>query len=300
MPEVETVRRTLLARIVGMRVARVEVRRGDVVEGWSAHDAGALLEGLRIAELRRHGKQLAIVGGALETNGVGHVGPEEAVRGDEARLAIVVQLGMTGQLVHRDRGEAAAWLAAATHVHVVWHLADGAGDVGMVAFRDPRRFGGVSVIGGEGALRARWAGLGPDGVGLCGEELWARVGGAGGSARAIKAALLDQWVVAGVGNIYADESLHRAGIRPGRACRRITRAGYERLATAVREVLAEAIEARGSTLRDYVDGNGERGAAQLAHRVYGRGGEACFGCGGVLRSGVVAQRTTVWCGVCQR
>lgn len=294
LPEVETVRRTLLTRIVGMRVTRVEVRRRDVVEGWSAHDPSALLEGLRIAELRRHGKQLAILGSAREPNDAGALpnGGSEAL----AR-AIVVQLGMTGQLVHRDARETDAWLAAATHVHVVWHLANRAGGVGMVAFRDPRRFGGVSVIEGEGALQARWEALGPDGVGLTEEDLFLRTRG---SARAIKAALLDQSVVAGVGNIYADESLHRAGIRPGRACRRITRAGFARLAAAVREVLAEAIEARGSTLRDYVDGNGERGAAQLAHRVYGRGGEACVGCGGVLRSGLVAQRTTVWCGVCQR
>lgn len=294
LPEVETVRRTLLARIVGMRVTRVEVRRKDVVQGWSAHDPSALMEGRWITGLLRHGKQLAILGSARDPSDAG-----KAPNGGSDALprAIVVQLGMTGQLVHRDRGEAAAWLAGTTHVHVVWHLADGADDAGMLAFRDPRRFGGVSVVGGEGALRARWAVLGPDGVGLKGEDLFHRTRG---SARAIKAALLDQSMVAGVGNIYADESLHRAGIRPGRACRRITRAAHERLAATVREVLAEAIEARGSTLRDYVDGNGERGAAQLAHRVYGRGGEACFGCGGVLRTGLVAQRTTVWCAVCQR
>jgi formamidopyrimidine-DNA glycosylase len=116
----------------------------------------------------------------------------------------------------------------------------------------------------------------------------------------VKAVLLDQGVTAGVGNIYADESLFRAGIRPTRRGRRVKGEECERLAAAVRGVLAEAIEAGGSTLRDYADADGRRGRAQEGHAVYGRGGEACVRCGGTLRQGVVGQRTTVWCASCQK
>jgi formamidopyrimidine-DNA glycosylase len=139
--------------------------------------------------------------------------------------------------------------------------------------------------------------LGPDALEVSGERLFERTRG---SARAIKAGLLDQRVLAGVGNIYADESLFLAGIAPRRRAERLSREQCERLAACVRGVLAVAIEAGGSTLRDYVDADGRAGASQFAHRVYGRGGQACVACGRVLRSAVVGQRTTVWCGGCQK
>ena len=275
LPEVETVRRALLPLLVGRRVARVELRREDVVVG--SRTGEALLEGATIRGIERRGKQMAIVG---EARGV--------------RRVLVVHLGMTGQLVHHARAEA---LSSTTHVHALWTVERGARGGGVLMFRDPRRFGGLWTLEGEEALRLRWALLGPDGLGVEAETLRER---AGASRRSIKAALLDQWVVAGVGNIYADEALFLAGIRPRRMCARLSVREWMVLAGAVREVLARAIEHGGSTVRDYVGGTGEPGRAQLIHAVYGRAGEGCVRCGGVLRGGVVAQRTTVWCPVCQK
>lgn len=280
LPEVETVRRTLEPLLVGRRVMRVDLRRADIVEGDSS--AGALLEGATIRSLVRRGKQLAIIAGG-------------GGRKPDAGRVLVVHLGMTGQLVHHG---ARVDVRSTTHVHALWEIgADAGGDGGVLTFRDPRRFGGLWPLRDEGALRERWGALGPDGLEITGDELRER---AGGSRRAIKAALLDQGVVAGVGNIYADESLFRAGVRPGRACRGIGAGEWMRLAGSIREVLGAAILAGGSTVRDYVGGTGEMGTAQRSHLVYGRGREACFGCGRTLRASVVAQRTTVWCGTCQR
>lgn len=275
LPEVETVRRTLEPLLVGRRVVRVNLRRADIVEG--DRSASALLEGATIRSLVRRGKQLAIVAA-------------EGGRKPSAERVLVVHLGMTGQLVHHGTRDVDP---STTHVHALWTMEGG----GALTFRDPRRFGGLWPLKDEGALRERWAGLGPDGLEVSADGLVER---AGGSRRAIKAALLDQGVVAGVGNIYADESLFRAGIRPSRACHRIRAAEWERLAGSIREVLDAAILAGGSTVRDYVGGTGRVGTAQQSHLVYGRAGGACFTCGGVLRSTVLAQRTTVWCPTCQR
>jgi formamidopyrimidine-DNA glycosylase len=146
-------------------------------------------------------------------------------------------------------------------------------------------------------LEARWAALGPDALGITGGDLEGR---AGESDRAIKAVLLDQGVLAGVGNIYADEALFRAGLSPRRKARRFGPDDWHRLAGAIRETLAEAVRARGSTLRDYVGAAGEAGQAQLLHRVYGRRGEPCTNCGRRLKGIRLAQRATVYCPACQR
>lgn len=281
LPEVETVRRTLEPLLVGRRVARVELRRADIVEGDPS--ARALLEGATIRSLVRRGKQLAIVAG-------------RGGKGSGTERVLVVHLGMTGQLVHHATRPD---LSSTTHVHALWTMgARGRDDPGgVLTFRDPRRFGGLWPLTDESSLRDRWAALGPDGLEATAEKLRER---AGSSRRAIKAALLDQGVIAGVGNIYADESLHRAGIRPTRGCHRIKGEEWTWLAAEIREVLHGAIASGGSTLRDYVGGTGRPGAAQLAHAVYGRGGERCLACGVELRVGVVGQRTTVWCRRCQR
>lgn len=278
LPEVETVRRTLEPLLVGRRVARVELRRADIVEGDGS--AAALLEGTTIEAIRRHGKQIALIG-----SGAG------------VRRALVVHLGMTGQLVHHAvRPD----LQSTTHVHALWTMETGAAlkskPAGVLVFRDPRRFGGLWPLSLD-ALGARWSGLGPDALAATGEGLRER---GGASARAVKGVLLDQSVVAGVGNIYADEALFRAGIRPTRGARRMRREEWDALAAAIGGVMRAALEAGGSTLRDYVGGTGERGRAQLGHAVYGRMGEPCVGCGATLKGGVVAQRTTVWCAKCQR
>ncbi len=272
LPEVETVR-LALAPILGQAVAGVRVARRDVVRDDAGRrrgrlDPAALLVGDRIAEARRKGKQLALVGAG------GRV--------------VLVHLGMSGQVLllgPRDR-------VANGHAHVIWTLGDGR----RLVFRDPRRFGGVWTLGGTAALEARWAALGPDGLGVTGPQLAAA---AGGSARAVKAALLDQGVVAGVGNIYADESLHEAAIDPARPARTLDGADWARLAKGVRTVLRRAVRARGSTLRDYRLPDGSPGDATRGHRVYARKGKPCPRCGGPIAGRVLAQRATCWCPACQ-
>jgi formamidopyrimidine-DNA glycosylase len=142
-----------------------------------------------------------------------------------------------------------------------------------------------------------WKGLGPDALTLNPDELPGLLAAA---KRPVKAAMLDQSLLAGVGNIYADESLHRAGIHPAEMAYgiepdRLIRLGHELVA-----LLAQAVQAGGSTLRDYRGAEGQAGAFQLQHAVYGRAGEPCRRCGRALSSGLLAQRTTVWCDACQR
>jgi formamidopyrimidine-DNA glycosylase len=121
----------------------------------------------------------------------------------------------------------------------------------------------------------------------------------GATRRPIKAALLDQRVIAGVGNIYADEALFRARVRPALPADAVPTRSVGRLARHLTDVLSAAVEARGSSLRDYADADGRPGTAQLTHAVYGRAGQPCVACGHPLRSAQLAQRTTVWCETCQ-
>lgn len=279
LPEVENVRLSL-APIVGKRVVRVLVNRWDVVEPTTRsrqpglpglRKAERLLEGGSIAQLLRHGKHLALVV-------------------DDGR-AVDVQLGMSGQVLLAKPGKA---VGPVTHLHVIWTLDDGS----SVGFRDPRRFGGLWPFSGLDQLKeTRWGSLGPDALDATPEAL---VEGLTPSRRSIKAVLMDQGVIAGLGNIYVAEALFHAGIRPTRAAARLSKTDWSRLMGCVRNVLSEAIEAGGSTLRDYSNARGESGNFQRRHAVYGRAGEACVRCAGRLRSGVIAQRTTVWCSHCQR
>lgn len=279
LPELEHLRRSLEPLLLGRRIASGEVRRPGYARGVSS--ARDLLAGDEVVALRRKGKQLAIVGGSGR--------------------ALCTHLGMSGQLVVRPVSH-----APGAHTHVVWGLGADHRPASLLVFDDPRRFGGVWAFPTFEALeRDRWSRLGPDGLGIEPSDLRRALAG---SRRAIKAALLDQSVVAGIGNIYADEALFRAGLRPRRPAHTIAATrersrlpgdALDRLCEAVRLVLGEAIEAGGSTLRNYVDGEGRPGAQQLRHRVYGRAGRPCSRCGTPLRSGQVAQRTTTWCPACQ-
>lgn len=273
LPEVESLRRSLEPLVVGRRVMRAEVLRADVVtvEGGGAATPRGLLEGLRIVGTARRGKQLVLIA--------------------EGGRGVLVHLGMSGQVLH-GRGETPAEVR--THVHARWVLDDGS----TMIFRDPRRFGGLWTVERVDDLeRGLWRELGPDALSIADEALAER---AAGSARWVKAVLLDQAVLAGVGNIYADEALFQAGVRPRRRAERVTRPEWGAIAGAVRRVLQEAVARGGSSLRDYVDATGQTGTAQGVHQVYGRGGEACLRCGGTLRVCVVTQRTTVFCSRCQR
>jgi formamidopyrimidine-DNA glycosylase len=297
LPEVETVRRTVEPHLLGRRIVAATLHRRDVLVapgdppgGFSRNRCwrgrprrvgpGDLLAGTLVTAVRRVGKQLAIVG-----------------RGDDGgERAVVVQLGMTGQLVYADAGRR---LGEVDHVHATWRVEDGGGGStrGRLVFRDPRRFGQLRAIPTLGDLAVHWSALGPDALTIAGPAL----GGAlSGSARAVKAALLDQAVLAGVGNIYADESLFEARVAPDRPAGSLTGEEVERLAGAIRRILAAAVAAGGTTLRDYTDADGRPGAYAVDHRVYGRSGGACVVCGALLRTGQLAQRTTVWCPACQR
>jgi formamidopyrimidine-DNA glycosylase len=303
LPEVECVRRALQERIVGAKVHGAKVLRRDVIVapadppgGWTRRGADAgkseakpipaikptdLLVGLTINRLERHGKQLAIIAGEA----------------DRARV-LIVQLGMTGQLLVHEVGVTTGGGPSSDHVHLRLDLRTRGRTHGLVLeFRDPRRFGCVRIARSTHALDARWRNeLGPDALTISATELAA---GLFGTKRAIKAVLLDQAVIAGVGNIYADEALFESGLSPRRRAGVLGQRQVARLAVCIRRVLVRAIKAGGSTLRDYVRPDGAPGSYQLEHRVYGRGGLPCVRCGCVLRSAMFAQRTTVWCPECQ-
>lgn len=274
LPEVETVRRGLEARILGARVARAEARRTDLriplQRGFARR-----LAGRRVERIERRAKYLLL-------------------RLDDGHC-LVVHLGMSGRLIVGEPGEDGA---LAKHAHVILRFDNGR----RVVFEDHRRFGLMTLIPND-ALKshALFRHLGP-------EPLDDRFDGPAlarllaGRRTPLKAALLDQTRVVGVGNIYASEALHRAGLSPKRPARTVTGPRAARLAEAIRATLADAIAAGGSSLRDYVQASGELGYFQHAWRVYDREGEACptTGCAGRIRRLVQSNRSTFHCPVCQR
>jgi len=197
------------------------------------------------------------------------------------RGVLTVHLGMTGRL--QLDAPPAKW------THAILTL-----DRGVLTYEDARQFGRIEY--GPG-IPERVAKLGPEPLEITLDEFSRRL-----KARhaPVKAALLNQVVVRGVGNIYADEALFRAGIHPKRRASSLGRDRVERLYGSMREVLAEAIESRGSSVSDYVDGQGRKGGFQMLHRVYGRTGESCASCGAPIRKITVAQRGTHYCGKCQK
>lgn len=280
LPEVETVRRGLERTVVGRRVSRVEVGRARTVRRTSPEALIDGLSGARVLAAGRRGKYLLCPLDSGDT--------------------LMVHLRMSGRLLTAPAGA-----ARPAHTHVVAHLERGAGrPAEELWFVDPRTFGEVVVFDPERADAEvpELARLGRDPVvdGLTTRDLQRLLAG---RRRQLKALLLDQHVIAGVGNIYADESLHRARLRPDRTSDTLTGREVGRLAAAVVGVLSEAIEAGGSTLADtqYVDLEGNGGWFQVHHRVYDRAGERCHTCGRaeILRS-VTAGRSTCWCPRCQR
>ena len=285
LPEVETVRRGLVPALEGATLSAVEIRRPDLRFPLPP-DLAERLDGNRVRRVRRRAKYLAIDLATRET--------------------LLVHLGMTGRFtVRTEKGEGtpgafAHPVAAEKHEHIVLRADGGAAGPVRVGFADPRRFGYWDLVGTGEAEASRWlAGMGPEPLG----EDWtpkALRASLAGRRTPIKAALLDQRVVAGLGNIYVCEALHRTGISPRREARTIGQRRAERLVPAIKAVLAEAIRAGGSTLRDYADANGERGAFQHAFAAYGREGEPCSGCGEPIRRIVQSGRSTFYCGRCQR
>ncbi|MEB2284792.1 MAG: DNA-formamidopyrimidine glycosylase [Polyangiaceae bacterium UTPRO1] len=267
LPEVETVRRGLADAVAGRRITVVEVHERRLRRPL-ARDFAARLAGRRIEGVRRRAKYLLL---DLDDG-----------------ASWLVHLGMTGTMVVRPADE-----PRRVHTHVVVQLDDGR----TLRFHDPRRFGSMQ-IGAADAL-APLATLGPEPLtaGFSGESFH---GVARRQRRTVKSLLMDQRVVAGLGNIYVNEILFAAGIRPSRRASRVTRADAERIVAETRRVLAAAIELRGSSISDYRDERGEPGAFQLTFRVYERAGEPCRRCRGVIRRCVIAGRSSFYCSRCQR
>ena len=274
LPEVETVCRGLARKIVGRRFERVDQHR-DSLRIPLPERFAERLEGRRVDAVWRRAKYILI---DLDDGEV-----------------LVVHLGMTGRIVmHTDAGGAAR--PPGRHDHIVFHTDDGL----HVTFNDARRFGLMTLIpAGEIGDHRLFAGLGPEPLGNAfdGPAL-ARL--LAGKRTPVKAAILDQRVVVGIGNIYASEALFRARISPRRSAHTVQGRRADRLAAQLRAVLEEAIEAGGSSLRDYVQTSGELGYFQHSFRVYGREGEPCPDCAAPIRRIVQSGRSTFHCPGCQR
>jgi len=275
LPEVETIARTLKPDAVGRVILRVEAPDQSAlfpdVEGFRT-----LVTGRRIASVGRRGKLLLL---RLDQG-----------EGTADCALIAVHLRMTGRVVVLAPG------VETERTRAVLHLSDGT----RLVFADVRRFGSVHAFAacGPGGIDSWpfYAGLGPEPLDLTAGGFSVRLGQ--GRAR-IKALLLDQTVVAGIGNIYADESLFRAGIRPDTPASAIGPEKRAALFAAVVAVLTQAIAENGSSIRDYRDAHGDAGAFQNHFRAYGRSGECCLVCGATMRSMRVAGRTSTYCPHCQ-
>jgi formamidopyrimidine-DNA glycosylase len=274
LPEVEHLRRSLEPALVGTRIESVRVRRRSVVSRGETGLERALLAGATICSTARRGKQMALVAG-------------------DGRV-LVVQLGMTGSVTIESGAHPRG--AEARHRHVVWALESAC----RMVFRDPRRFGGLTAYPDEHALALAWSALGPDALHSKPAVLARHLAQVlAGRLRPVKAALLDQTVVAGIGNIYADESLFAARIHPLRPAATIRASEWDRLAQAIGKILARAADEGGSTLRDYRDAFGRPGQAVQNHQVYGRSGEPCLNCSTAIGSIRLQGRTTAFCPCCQ-
>lgn len=267
LPEVETTRLGLLPRLQGRTLKQLVVRNPRL--RWPVPDDLELqLAGLTLKGLTRRGKYLLF---------------------DFGPATQIVHLGMSGSLRFAAPDE-----PAALHDHLDWRFDDGT----VLRLRDPRRFGAV-LLTDDVAQHPLLAHLGPEPLtpAFDAAYLHAQCQRRG---TAIKQVIMDARVVVGVGNIYASESLFHAGIRPATAARRLSRPACARLTAAIKQVLAAAIAAGGSSLRDYVHSSGELGYFQLQTRVYGRQGLPCKACGTPVRRIVLGQRATFYCPVCQR
>lgn len=268
LPEVETTRRGLAPHLEGRRVRAVQVRERRL--RWPVDaDFEKRISGAKILRLERRAKYLLV---------------------HTDRGCAIWHLGMSGSL-RLVEGK----LPAEKHEHIDWRLDSGL----SLRYRDPRRFGALLWTEGDPGQHPLLAHLGPEPLGedFCGEHLYF----ASRSRRqAVKALIMDGRIVVGVGNIYASESLFLAGIDPRKAANSISRARYRRLAEVIRQVLARAIEQGGTTLRDFIGGDGQPGYFAQQLNVYGRAGEPCPTCGGPVRELIIAQRNTFFCSRCQR
>ena len=266
LPEVETIARTLAPAVTGRIIIAAKLRDPGVWQGALAPDN---LCGRSITGAGRRGKLLLV-----------HL---------TDKIDLAFHLKMTGRLLICPTGA-----LPGAHTRAVFDLDDGS----SLFFDDTRKFGYARAINEtEAANWPFWQKLGPEPLALGEEEFVRLFCGRGG---AIKALLLNQTVIAGIGNIYADESLFRAGIRPDAPGRAVSPERLAGLRLRLHEVLTEAIAACGSSIRDYRTATGDAGSFQKTFRVYGRSGQACLTCGRKLRTAKISGRTTVYCPHCQK
>ena len=267
LPEVETTRRGLVPHLIGRRVLALEVRQPKL--RWPIpRTLRTQLPGQRIDGIERRAKYLLV-----------HTEPG----------SVLLHLGMSGALRVLPADS-----PIGAHDHVDWRLDSGR----VLRYTDPRRFG-CQLWQARGTTHELLAGLGPEPLSdaFDGDVLWTR---SRGRSAAVKLFLMDQAIVVGVGNIYASEALFAAGIHPGRAAGAISRERYQRLAAAVKQILAHAIERGGTTLRDFISPDGVPGYFEQELFVYGRTGEPCRVCATPVRASVIGQRSTFHCPRCQR
>lgn len=278
LPEVETIARGLHKRVAGDIIQSIWLGEKREPLKSSPQEIAEVLEHSRIVQVRRVGKHIVF--------------DLERVRKTKGRVLRhgqwVVHLGMTGrmQITTSD-------VEVSKHTHAIVKLSSGT----EVRFVDPRRFGRLAVV--------RTGSRSPGGFAAPGDEPLESQGDRfvelfRGRKTPIKSALLNQKLLSGVGNIYADESLFRAGIRPRRRAASLTPRQLRKLHASVQEVLREAIALGGSSVSDYVDADSEEGFFQLQHRVYGREGEPCLVCGLPVKRVVIAGRSSHYCSSCQK
>lgn len=268
LPEVETTRAGIAPHVVGLQIKHVRVRQPKL--RWPVPvELRDAIEGRRIESLSRRAKYLLfqVSGGTL-----------------------LVHLGMSGSLRIVEAGR-----PAGVHDHIDIEFVDGR----LLRYTDPRRFGAFLWVQGDPLQHPLLNKLGPEPLE---ESFSAQYLHEQSSQRKlpVKSFIMDSHVVVGVGNIYANEALFRAGIHPKRAAGRIALPRYECLVKAIKNTLAEAIASGGTTLKDFVGGDGKPGYFKQELKVYGRAGESCIQCGHVLKEIRLGQRSTVFCAACQR
>jgi formamidopyrimidine-DNA glycosylase len=277
LPEVETVARGLRLTILGRRILSVTLRKTDFIDDPSLIERH--LPGRRIEAVERYGKFMLLrLSGAQ--------GDANSSNGEDATAALLVHLGMTGQIA--STVAAKPW---EKHTHAGFALDDGR----ELRYTDARRFGRLAYLTAA-TLPAELESFGADPLEVSGKDFAVRMHS---RHSRIKALLLDQTVLRGVGNIYADESLWRARIHPAKLGANLSTKQLAVLHRALQEILKKAILLRGSSISDFVDTDGEPGEYQQHHRAYGREGEKCYRCGSFVRRAIVAGRSSYFCPKCQ-
>jgi formamidopyrimidine-DNA glycosylase len=266
LPEVETIVRDMNDEISGAQIKNIDFKTLSVWRGKIPTRKSSA--GVKIIEFQRLGKHILI-----------HL---------SNRHTLIIHLKMTGRLTLHKSG-----LKPSKHTHLIIEF-----DERELHYNDIRRFGFIDYLKTSEIMNAEYiARLGPDALAISKDEFIKAVKS---KNRPIKAALLDQAVISGIGNIYSDEALFQARIRPSRRASNISKTRLTTLGRNIKIVLKKAIDARGSSVSDFVDGSGRRGTYQNHHKVYGRAGESCFSCGTEIKRRIIAARSSHYCPRCQR